>query len=134
MKQIILINRNLTPGIAANTCAVIGMTFGKLNPEIVGCDISDKSNFVHSGITAFPVPVLSANSDEIREIYKKVQNEFNGIIQAVPFTKIAQSSKNYEEYRYRMSQTDISEIEFNGLGLRGDKKTINQLSGHMKLF
>jgi len=134
MKFVILINNNLTKGIAANTCAVIGMTLGKLVPEVIGKNLVDKNKNVHPGITSKPVPVLKSNEDVIKKIYLEIQNRNSKTIITVPFSQTAQRSKNYKDYANALSVQKTSEIIFNGLGIYGKKEIIEEYTKELKLF
>jgi hypothetical protein len=134
VKIVILVNNNLAHGVAANTCGIIGMTLGKLKPELIGPDIADGCNNIHRGISSYALPVLQSDSNEIMKIYTAIQKQFPEEIITVPFSQTAQTSKCYEEYEHRLSLENTEKIVFNGLGICGNKKILNRLTGHLKLF
>lgn len=42
-------------GLAANTAAILGITWGRLRPELVGEDVTDAAGAIHPGIIRTPV-------------------------------------------------------------------------------
>lgn len=76
-----VIDENLPLGIIANTAAVMGVTLGKQIPEIVGCDVSDKTGNNLMGIIKLSVPNLKGTSAFIKELRKRLcQPDFNDLI------------------------------------------------------
>ncbi len=54
-KCVMIINENLPLRIIANTAAIMGISLGKEMPEVVGIDVTDKTNKEHLGIIRFPL-------------------------------------------------------------------------------
>lgn len=54
-----IIDDNLPTGIIANTAAILGITMGMKNSEVVGSNVTDKDGNEHTGIIQFPVPILN---------------------------------------------------------------------------
>ena len=85
-----IINKELPTGLIANTAAVMGISLGRLLPEIVGMDIRDADSSLHRGITALAIPVLAATREQIQCIRNK---EFEGLlstVQVIDFSEVAQ--------------------------------------------
>lgn len=58
-KCVLVIDEAMPRGLAANTAAILGITWGRLRPELVGEDVTDAAGAIHPGIIRTPVPVLS---------------------------------------------------------------------------
>ena len=133
-KCVMVIDENLPLGIAANTAAVLGITIGQKNPEIVGADVADRSGAEHPGIVALPVPILKGNSKSIKEMREKLyQPDFKDLI-VVDFSDLAQGCKTYNEFTEKMAAVPESDLRYLGIGICGEKKKINKLTGNMLLL
>lgn len=133
MKCVILINSKLPKGQAANTCAVIGMSFGKLFPEVIGHDLFDQESNLHRGITSKPVPVLKTGNDILLLTYRRLCNEHPDIV-TIPFSETAAKSRSYTEYEQRLSQTESKELTLYGLGIYGNADIVANYTSELKLF
>ncbi len=134
LKCVIIIDGDLPAGIAANTAAIIGITFGKKMPWIVGADVADKNCNEHLGIIEFPVPILKASPEIIKTIRKKLYEPDFRELTAVDFSDLAQVCKTYDEFIEKMRQSSESELKYLGIGICGQKKKINSLTGNLPLF
>jgi len=129
-KCVIVIDEQLPSGEAANISAILGISLGKENGYIIGQDVLDKDNKSHSGIIKIPVPILKGN----KETLEKIMNTTDESITMIDFTKTAQQCKTYDEYIKNMSLTNNDDLRYLGIGLLGDKKTINKLTGNLPLY
>ena len=133
-KWVMIIDENLPLGLIANTAAIMGITLGKENPDVVGISVTDLNGSKHPGIIEFPLPILKGNPQVIREIRRKLgQPEFQDL-SAVDFSDLAQSCHTYQEYIEKMAGTPEQELRYLGLGIRGPKKKVNRLTGNMPLL
>lgn len=134
MKCVMIIDENLPIGLIANTAAVMGITLGKFNPNVVGADVYDKAGRTHLGIIEFPVPILKGNPDLINEIRTKLyQPEFSELT-VVDFSDVAQGCKTYDEFIGKMANTDGTALCYMGIGISGNKKLVNKLAGSLPLL
>lgn len=131
-KCVIVLNENLPLGLLANTAGILGITLGKHMPEAVGQDVSDKSGKPHLGIITFPVPILKASEERLKAIRAQLYNEKDMI--AVDFSDIAQSCYTYQEFIEKAAQTEETELVYFGVGICGNKKKVNKLTGNLPLL
>lgn len=129
MKCVMIIDKELPIGIIANTAAALGLSLGAGINGLIGAEVEDKDNFMHTGITNIPIPILALNKEEIKEIYNKLKRENNKEITIIGFNTVAQKSTNYEDYIDKMKYTSIDELKYLGICLYGPKKIINKISG-----
>lgn len=133
-KCVMVIDQELPLGIIANTAGIMGITLGKHLPETVGPDVSDKSGKSHLGIIEFPVPILKADREKLRELRNQLyQPDFAGLV-VVDFSDVAQSCKTYDEYIGKASLAGDEDFNYFGLGICGPKKLINKLTGNLPLL
>ncbi len=133
-KCVIVIDENLPLGIIANTAAILGITLGMKYPSVVGCDVKDADNNIHSGIIEFPVPILKSNRNALNALSKTLKEEFFEDLTIVDFTDLAQSCKTYDEYISKMTETPAQLLNNIGLLIYGNKKKVNKLTGNMPLL
>ena len=133
-KCVMVIDENLPLGIIANTAAVMGVTLGKIMPDLVGTDVYDKSGYGHFGIIEIPIPILKGNAELIKEIRTRLyQQEFSDL-RVVDFSDLAQKCKTYDEYIEKMAAADESGLQYLGIAICGAKKKVNKLTGNMPLL
>ena len=71
-KCVLVIDEAMPRGLAANTAAILGITWGRLRPELVGEDVTDAAGAIHPGIIRTPVPVLSGRPETFQtDVYKR---------------------------------------------------------------
>lgn len=133
-KCAIIIDSRLPLGVIANTAAILGITLGKNAPETVGNDICDKTEKRHLGIIEFPVPVLKADAQTMKDIRQKLFEKDFSDITAVDFSDLAQGCKTYDEYTEKMKNTPESALTYFGLAILGEKKKVNKLTGSLPLL
>lgn len=130
-KCVMVIDEDLPLGLIANTA---GITLGKHIPEAVGCDVLDKDGNSHLGIITFPVPVLKASKEKLKEIRKQLfQQEFTDLT-VVDFSDVAQGINVYEEFCSKAAMTEEKQFQYMGIGICGQKKKVNKLTGSLPLL
>ncbi len=132
MKFVMIVNSDLGPGLAANSCTVLGISLGKAFPGMVGPSCSDADGTVHEGITEHNIPVLSADSERISQIHR--QSRLNENLQIIAFNRTAQSCRSYDEYRDRLSVLGTDNLDFSGICLAGKRKQIDSLCASLPLY
>ena len=124
----------LPRGIIANAAAIMGITVGKLMPQAVGRNVTDKDGIEHLGIIEFPVPILTGSKECIKALRQKLSGpDFSGIT-TVDFSGLAQGCKTYAEYISKMADTFEGDLAYFGIALCGNKKKINRLTGSLPLL
>ncbi len=132
VKIVMVIDRNLPPGLLVNTAGLLGATLGRRREEIVGPDIPDASGSSHAGILNITLPILAADADTIKAIRDKaVKTE--GLL-VVDFTETAQRSLRYEDYAERLAGRQPEELKYLGVAIYGAKKQVNKLVGNLPLL
>lgn len=131
MKIAIIIDKALPCGLAANTAAVLGISTGRLYPEIVREPVMDAEGNEYCGITSLVIPVLSADRKTIKELVQKARQDD---VTLIPFTNIAQSCKDYDTYKFTIQETDPDTIQYSGIALAGSNKKISSYTGSLPLL
>ena len=132
MKIVMVVNKELPAGLVANTTAVLGITLGNHNQDIIGPDCMDKEQICHKGITQKTIPVLGAGRDILKKIYHSCTG--NDLVEMIDFNQTAQKCRDYSDYTQKLLKTRTRDLEFSGLCLSGPKKEINRLTGSLGLY
>jgi len=134
MKCVIIIDKDLPGGLAANTASVLAFSLGAKYPDWVGPDTVDSDGRVHPGLIRVPIPILAAEKHEIQEIHHSATNNHRDNLSQVSVTNIAQRSKNYQSYTDSISKASSNNLLYLGIGLLGNEKIITSLSGSLPLY
>jgi hypothetical protein len=132
MKIAIIINEALPKGLVTNTAAVLGISLGKVFPEMVREPAHDSEGNEYAGITGLNVPILSAAGEKLREIAVTVQREDE--ITLIPFTEVAQRSRDYDAYKADLTKTCPEQIAYSGIALAGSDKMVSRFTGSLPLL
>ena len=97
-KCVLVIDEAMPRGLAANTAAILGITWGRLRPELVGEDVTDAAGAIHPGIIRTPVPVLSGRPETFQTLRRQLAELEFADVAAVDFTDLAQSCRTYGEF------------------------------------
>lgn len=131
-KCVLIVDSTLPVGKQANVAAILAMTIGNKIDGIIGHNVYDREHVLHQGITQLNIPILAASMKQIQIIKDAVCS--NEDIYMVDFTETAQKSKSYVEYVSKLSDETSATLRYIGLGLVGEKKSINKLTGNLKLL
>ncbi|MCG8687777.1 MAG: DUF2000 domain-containing protein [Desulfobacterales bacterium] len=132
MKTVIIINNTLSPGLAANTAAVLGISIGHTAPGVIGPDLADQSGAIHPGITRENIPVLATGTSKLKDLYH--QGSQTPEVSVIDFNSIAQKCRDYSDYSQKLAAIPTQDLIFSGICLRGPKKIVNTLTGSLKLY
>ncbi len=133
-KCVMIINADLPTGVIANTSAILGVSLGKQVPELVGENTLDADRNEHIGIITIPIALLKGDCNMMKILRKRLYNtEFSDLV-VVDFSEIAQKCNVYEEYEAKVAELSEEFFTYLGIGIYGDKKKINKLTGSMPLL
>ncbi len=133
-KCVIVLDGSLPAGVAANTAAILGITLGMKRPDVVGDGVRDGAGQEHPGIIRYPVPVLRGTPELLRNIRARLSETSFAGLTAVDFTDLAQGCRTYGEYIEKMAACPPEELQYMGLALCGEEKTVNRLTGSLPLL
>lgn len=133
-KCVMVLDEGLPLGIMANTAGIMGITLGRYLPEAVGPDVVDKSGREHLGIIEFPVPVLKAAKERIREIRQQLYRPEYSELTVVDFSDVAQCCNRYDDFIKKAAEVEERDFTYLGIGICGPKKLVNRLTGSLPLL
>lgn len=132
-KCVIIIDETLPLGVIANTSAVIAASLGQLCSEMIGEDLIDYQGDIHKGITTMALPILKGSSEMLKTMRIQLR-EFESELLVVDLISATRTTRSYEEYAAVLAQGPDGAIQYQGLGLIGDKKLVMKLTGNMGLL
>lgn len=133
-KCVMIVDDSLPLGVIANIAAIMGISLGKKNSEIVGVDALDADGNCHLGLIQFPVPVLKASAEKINELRRTLYEPNFGDVSVIDFSNVAQETYTYEDFLNRMRVSGADDLVYYGLAIEGPKKKINKLTGSLPLL
>lgn len=128
----IIINQDLALGLAMNAASIIGVGIGNKIEQLIGQDLASADNIHYPGVILASLPILKGSANRIKQIQKECYDIED--VYLLPFSLIAQSCKNYDEYKLRLMSTLDQDIQLAAIGLVGKKNKINKLTGNLSLF
>lgn len=133
-KIIMVLDETLPLGIMANTSAILGMSLGKLIPEVIGADLVDQSGNQHLGITAIPIPIVKASATKLKEIRAQLFKDDYRDLRVIDFSEIAGTTHDYQQYTKKTNEALEEQIAYYGIAISGRKKLVNKLTGSLPLL
>ncbi|MDD4311244.1 MAG: DUF2000 domain-containing protein [Eubacteriales bacterium] len=133
-KCVMVIDSALPLGLIANTAAMLGISIGKLHPEMIGSDVTDATGYLHAGISTYPISMLKGDESLLKELRLRLfEPEFSGLT-AVDFSDVAQKINVYADFAQKTAETQERDHHYYGIALFGDKKKVNRLTGMLPLL
>ncbi len=133
-KCVMVLDEDLPQGILCNTSAIMGITLGKYISSTVGENVVDQDDYSHLGIIQFPVPILKASKEKIKEIRETLYEDKYQEMVVVDFSDVAQSCNDYQDFIEKMKNTNHEDIDYFGVAMCGSKKLVNKLTGSLPLL
>lgn len=131
-KFVIIINEKISSGEAINTAAILSSSICCQIFDVIGCAITDKDNFIHSGITKHNIIIVKSSNNKLKKIIK-LAVESN--LTTAGFTDIAQRHHNdYEGYANELKLSCENNFNYLGVAIFGPQEDVNALTGKLSLF
>lgn len=86
--------------------------------------MTDASGCEHLGIIEYPVPILRATPELLRQTRQRLHDPDFRDVTVVDFTDLAQGCKTYGEFVDKMALTVFDDLEYYGLALCGPRKKV----------
>ena len=132
-KTVAVLDENLSLGIAFNTLAHLAISIGKNATGIMGKgELKDASGVIHRGLSKYPIIILKANSDKIRQIVNEAKE--NTELLVVGFPEQAQTEYTDEELHATIAKTKEENIKYYGVAMFGQVEEINKLTKKLSLW
>lgn len=132
-KCVLIIDDSLPLGVIANTAAVLAASLGRLYPEMIGEDLRDHQGQVHEGITTMALPILKG-TPALLKILRARLREVEPALQVVDLISATRTTRSYAEYAAVLAAGPDDAIQYQGLGLLGERALVTRLTGNLGLL
>src|SRR5260370_41514238 len=130
-KCVVVVDRNLPIGRAANAAAVVALTIGERHPALVGPELTDKSGFNHPGLIPIGIAILAADCEDLRCIRQSALSHGCDVVD-LPTT--GQLTTDYEHFRQQVLMTSPEELDYVAVGMLGPKPVVSKIVGSLGLL
>jgi hypothetical protein len=132
VRTVIVIDRDLPIGRAANAAAVLAVSLGAASPDMPGPDLVDADGGRHPGLVPDGLPILGARAAEMARIRKEAAA--NADVLLVDFPAVGQTTTDYEEFRGLVANTAPEDLRYVGIALRGSADVVRALTKRLSLL
>lgn len=130
-RTVLVINRELPAGLAANAAAVLALSLGALKPGLPGPDFVDGSGEQHPGLFPAGLPVLAASAADLSALRRRARERG---IRVVDFPSVGQQTNDYGEFRRVVAGTPEPDLRYLGVALHGPAKAVRAVTGGLPLL
>ena len=128
-RTVIVIDRALPKGLAANAAGVLAITLGVHRPNLVGPDFEDVDGRMHLGLFPTGLPILGADAAELPALREAAQS--NGLL-VVDMPAPGQRTNDYDEFRTAVASE--SDLKYLGILVSGPPKPVRAVTGQLGLL
>jgi hypothetical protein len=128
---VIVVDRELAAGKAANAAAVLALTVGQRHPALIGESLVDASGCVHPGLIPVGIAVLGATQQELSAVRGKA---LAAACDVVTFPVQGQQTTDYGAFRDAVAAVVTDELRYVGLALIGDRKPVSKAVANLGLL
>jgi hypothetical protein len=130
-RTVVVLDRDLPKGLAANAAAVLALTLGARRPALVGADFEDAAGGAHLGLFPAGLPVLCAGAAELRALREAALER--GLL-VVDMPAFGQQTNDYAEFRAAVARTAPDRLDYLGMLISGPKKPVRAVTGQLALL
>ena len=130
-KTALVIRADLLPWQVANVAAFLSGGLAGTYPEIIGEPYRDADGRLYTPMIREPVFIYGAASSELSRTHGRAINR--GIRFAI-YTEPLFKTSNDADNRASVAVTPTVALDLVGLGLHGDRKTVDKITGGLKFL
>lgn len=131
-KMVVVIAAEAPIGVALNTAALLGVGVGRHHDDTVGPDTADASGIPHTGMCAYPIPILRAPAETLSTLRAEAASRDDVTIHDMH--QVAQQARTYDQMSTTLAGTKPEDIQYLGLALYGPRTSIDSLTGALPLY
>jgi hypothetical protein len=128
-RSVVVVDRDLPKGLAANAAAVLAVTLGARAPALIGGDFHDGAGGTHAGLIDTGVPILGAPSADLPSLRAAALQR--GLL-VVDFPAAGQTTTDYGVFRDEMARTHAP--RYLGVLVSGDRRAVRSVTGQFGLL
>ncbi|HOV05490.1 MAG TPA: DUF2000 domain-containing protein [Kaistiaceae bacterium] len=131
MRCVAVLDARLPIGHAANAAAVMALTMGCRQPQLVGAPLVDGSGAEHPGLVPIGIPVLGAPAADLPAVRAKA---LKAGLEVVDFPAEGQETTDYDEFRRRVAGVETPSLRYVGVMIFGGRKQVSRIVGRYRLL
>jgi hypothetical protein len=128
-RTVVVIDRALQKGLAANAAAVLALTLGVHRPRLIGPAYEDGAGSPHLGLIPTGLPVLGADAGELPALRDAALGR--GLL-VVDFPAPGQQTTDYGEFRAAVAASQ--ELAYLAILVSGRPKDVRAVTGQLGLL
>ena len=130
-RTVLVIDRDVPKGLAANAAVILGLTLGVHRPDLIGDGFEDGSGVAHLGLFPGGLPVLGAAAEELGAL--RAAADERGLT-VVDLPAPGQQTNDYDEFRSVVKATPAAELAYIGVLVSGPAKAVRAVTGQLGLL
>src|SRR5258708_33154536 len=113
LRTVIVIDRELPIGRAANAAAILAVSLGATDPNMPGPELTDADGGLHRGLFPDGLPILAAKAGEL----SRVRGQAAGLaeILLIGFTAAGPTPTNHDQLPARVAYAPPQQISYSTL-------------------
>jgi hypothetical protein len=131
-RTVIVVDRALPAGRAANAAAVLAVSLGAAHPDMPGPDWVDADGGRHPGLFPKGLPILGATPTEIATVREAAATDPGVLL--IDFPEAGQTTTDYEQFREIVARTPCADLRYVGIALRGPAGVVRTLTKRLSLL
>jgi hypothetical protein len=128
-RTVVVIDRELPKGLAANAAAVLALTLGVKRPELIGAEFRDAAGISHHGLYPTGIPILGAGAPDLTALARAAREK---ALLVVDFPAPGQQTTDYDEFCAAVAQAE--ELPYLAVLISGPPKLVRSLTGQFGLL
>jgi hypothetical protein len=128
-RTVIVVDRDLPKGLAANVTAVLAITLGVQCPSLVGPDFEDAAGRTHLGLFPTGLPILGADAGELPAL-RDAASERGLVVVDMPAP--GHRTNDYDEFRAAVASE--GDLGYLGILVSGPPKPVRAVTGQLGLL
>ncbi|MCA0964627.1 DUF2000 domain-containing protein [Salipiger bermudensis] len=130
LKPVIILDETLPTGLKTNFAAILGMSLGRLRPDLIGADTPTQDGEVLAGITTVALPVLGAPATELPALFAAAAD----LPLRLAYMRAAFEARDYADYTARIAAAPLAGHAPQAILLAGPRKAVDRLCGSLPLL
>ncbi|WP_374328230.1 DUF2000 domain-containing protein [Paracoccus pantotrophus] len=130
LKPVIILAADLPLGLKANFAAVLGMSLGRLRPDLLGAATATSDGIALPGITTVPLPVLGAPLPELPGLFAQAET----LPLRLAYMRAVFEARDYSDYAARIAAAPLADHAPQAILLAGARKAVDRICGRLPLL
>lgn len=130
LKPVVILDETLPTGLKANFAAVLGMSLGRLCPDLIGADTPTLDGVELAGITTVALPILGARAADIPAMFEAAAD----LPLRLAYMRAAFEARDYADYTHRIAAAPLPDHAPQAILLAGPRKAVDRICGRLALL